>query len=201
MLHPTELPCILFFCYVAPSELYTRPSELYTRPSELRCTPLSCAAFYWATLNPYGAIPHPTELYHTLVSYTAPYWAMFRPDELPHLHSAHCNLLGYCILLSYPTCTQHPTELCWIFWAMLCLIEPRGALLSYAAPYWAMLHLLSYTSPYWAMLHPAELCCTPYGLAHPNWATLHPIELRMYPNLNCAVLYWAIQHPVSYAAL
>ncbi len=129
------------------------------------------------------------------MSYFATFWAtlppwaagLLYPDELSHLHPA-----PYWAMLN-------PSELRWIFWTMLYLTEPRDALLSYAGPYWAMLHLLSYTSPYWVMLHPAELCCTPYGLAHPNWATLHPIELRMYTNwtaLYCTELFstlWATQ--------
>ncbi len=62
-------------------------------------------------------------------------------------------------------------------------------LLSYAAPYWAMLHplglrctLLSYTAPYWVAsywgkLHPSEQRCTLLSYAAPYWATLHPPEL------------------------
>jgi hypothetical protein len=59
---------------------------------------------------------------------------------------------------------------------MLQLTEPRGTLLSYAAPYWAMLHPQSCAAPYWAKV--LSYTTPPYELAHPNWATTNPTELR-----------------------
>jgi hypothetical protein len=96
------------------------------------------------------------------------------------------------------------SELRYTFWAMLHLTEPRGTLLSYAAPYWATGHSteLRCTLLKYALL--TKLCCAllswgapPYELAHPNLSTLHPTELR-WTLLSYAVLYWAMQHHVSY---
>ncbi len=69
--------------------------------------------------------------------------------------------------------------------------EVSFALLSYAAPFWAMLHPIwatllpkSYPAPFLAKLHPSELCCillscgafwcTLSELLCTLWATLHP---------------------------
>ncbi len=94
--------------------------------------------------------------------------------------------------LAFPTllsCTLLNYWLCCTFWAMLHLTEPRGILLSYAAPSWATLYPLSYAAPYWAKVHLAEIHSTPYELP-----MLHSTELR-WTLLSYAEPYWAMLYP------
>jgi hypothetical protein len=92
--------------------------------------------------------------------------------------------------------------------------------LSYAAPYFVMLHSWTtlhtaelYAAPYWATLQPTDIHCIifwamlhPLSYIAPNelhctlWATLHPTELPCILICN-TTLYWATLHPLlSYAA-
>ncbi len=88
------------------------------------------------------------------------------------------------------------------------MLHPPGlryALLGYAAPYWAILHLtpprgtlLSYAAPYRDTLHPIDLCCTlrsyaaPYwDLLHSIWASLHPESCAAPSELSCTLLSYA----------
>ncbi len=97
--------------------------------------------------------------------------------------------------------------------------ELRGTLLSYAAPYWAMLppfellcsnqavlrdiwaalHPLSYASLYWVTLHPIDQRCTLLSNAAPYWTALCISSFAafycdtMHPSeLRCTL--WAMQH-------
>ncbi len=80
---------------------------------------------------------------------------------------------------------------------MLYLTEPRGTLLSYAAPYWATLHLTVLRWTHKAELRPIELRCTLLSYTqNPNWATMHPTELR-WTLLSYAEPYWATLYPTE----
>jgi hypothetical protein len=167
MLHPMKYLHPKNMSYFAPFWSTPHPwamlhtAELYVAPYQatmcsffqLRCTlwatqhplsyaaptPLSCAAFYWATLHPYG---HPTELNCTLLSYLSSWWATT---------PAHCTLLNY------PTCTQHPTELCCTLLNYAESYEQCWTLLSHGALHWAMLHLTELCCTYWAALNLIEI--------------------------------------------
>ncbi len=126
-------------------ELGPALQQASTLPTELRCTLLSYAAPYRATLhltelcftqNELRCTP--TEQRCTPLSYAAPYWATL------HIIELRCTLLSYAAL----------------YWATLHLTELRCTLLSYTAPYWATLH------PKWATKHPN------WATLHPIWATL-----------------------------
>ncbi len=116
---------------------------------ELRCTLLSYAAPYWATL-------HPTKLCCIKLSYAAPNQSWAAPSELS------------CILLSYAGpfwATLHP------IWAML---HPK----MFATPWelrctlWINCALLSYAAPFWPTLHPTDLRLTLNELRGPPIAAL-----------------------------
>jgi hypothetical protein len=78
-------------------------------------------------------------------------------------------------------------------WSILHLGERLCTFLSYAAPYFVMLHS-------WTMLHTAELYAAPY------WATLQPTDIHCIIYLSYAApselhcTQWATLHPLSYAA-
>ncbi len=103
-------------CHTAcASALPTEPRCTLTVP---RCTLLSHAAPYWATLQP--AEPRCTLLSHAapLLCHAAPYWATLHPTE--------------------PRCTL-PSQAA-PYWVKLYPTEHRCTLLSHAAPYWATLY-------------------------------------------------------------
>ncbi len=121
-----------------------------------------------STLHPMRWI-HSNELLCTLLSYGTPYlatlhtWAILHTDELDAAASSELR--------------RTPLICAAFCWTTLHLAEPRGTLLSYAAPYWATLHQLSCAAPCLSTVPPSDLRY-PHGLAHPNWATLYPTELR-----------------------
>jgi len=135
MLHHTELLCTWASLH---------PFLRYLALSELHCTP-SCAAFYWATL-------HPTKLHCTLLSYASPWRAT------PPKHRTLLSFAAPCWAIApapWPYwALVHPSELRWIFWAMLQLSEPPCTLQSYAVPYWATLYTTELHSGLWVTLHP-----------------------------------------------
>ncbi len=120
---------------------------IYTAPSELRCTPLSCAALYWPTLQP-------TELYHTLLSYT--------------LHEPHFTLMNYSTFTLHPTVLR-PT--------LRAITSAFCTVLSHRTLYWATLHLTNLRFTYWPALHPLCATHPNWAKLHPIWPTLHPSEL------------------------
>jgi hypothetical protein len=150
-LQPTELHCILFLSYTAPSELRCM------HPTELRWIPLNYAAPNWA-------IPLPTELHCSLLSYASPCRdspspCTLQPTELCYNYAAPSD--------------QCCTTLCQgaLYWATLHLTELR-------CTHWAALHPMICCSPFWAVRHPlrasSPLLCyaVPYwAMLQPNWAT------------------------------
>ncbi len=131
---------------------------------------------------------HSTELRYTLLTFAASFfelrctlWAALQPPSYTALHSytaaLYFNELYYTLL----SCTAP----CWAATATLLRIPPTPCtLLSYAAPFWILLHLLSNAAPTWALRHG-----TPY------WATLHPpMGLLNLTELRCTLLSYAVPY-------
>jgi hypothetical protein len=121
----------------------TAPCWVTLHLVELCCTLLSYAALCWDTL------PTPC----ILLSYAAPFWTTLHlQNNAPpywatgHFTELRCTLLGYTVVMVCPAAKLHPL---WASspWAMLHPTELPCILLSYAAPYWSMLHPVSYATP------------------------------------------------------
>ncbi len=135
---------------------------------------MNYAALYWAST--YWAWLHPIELHCTTSELRYALWAALQSTELAPTE------LG----CPYLAALHH-------FWAAWHPFELRCNILSFAVPYWAMLHpRLSHYAPYWAALPPLStfsmlilsICWQPFHLYHLikkciiNWVLLSVFMLK-----------------------
>jgi hypothetical protein len=121
-LHPTDLHCILFLSYAAPTELH------FNLWAIMHHTELCCILMSYTT-------PHPTELHYTLLSYAAPCWATSPTSCTLLSYAAPFWIIVHLLSNAEPSwATGHTTYLCCSHSATLHPIKLWCTLLSSAAP-------------------------------------------------------------------